>query len=66
MSAEATAVFAAGLDLGSRSTFEAAVAAFVLMTSPAPFLALFNHHLPNLSTLVRRLVDVRGQFQARD
>jgi hypothetical protein len=32
--AEAAAVFAAALDLGSRSTFEAADAAFLLVTSP--------------------------------
>lgn len=45
MSAEAAAVFAAGLDFGLLSTFEAADAAFALVTSLFDFAILFTSFL---------------------
>jgi hypothetical protein len=42
VSAEAAADFAAGLDFGSRSTFDAAVAAFALVTSLLDFAMLIT------------------------
>jgi len=45
VSAEAAAVFAAGLDFGFLSTFEAADAAFALVTSLFDFAMLFTSFL---------------------
>lgn len=54
MSAEAAAVFAAGLDFGFLSTFDAADAAFALVTSLFGFAMLFTSFLSScLWTLLK-------------
>ena len=59
MSAEAAAVFAAGLDFGLLSTFEAADAAFALVTSLFDFAILITSFLPSHVLLWPWMVDSR-------
>jgi hypothetical protein len=57
VSAEAAAVFAAGLDFGFLSTFEAADAAFALVTSLFDFAMLFTSFpFSSLRTLLKRSI----------
>ena len=54
VSADAAADFAALLDLGSRKTFDAAEAAFLLVTSELPFLPAILDHLLSVDILEGR------------
>lgn len=54
MSADAAADFAALLDLGSRKTFDAAEAAFLLVTSELLFLPAIPNHLLSIDILLIR------------
>jgi hypothetical protein len=62
--AEAAAVFAAALDFGSRSTFEAADAAFLLVTSPDFPLVTEITRLSSYPQNPQAWIS-GGQFQAR-
>jgi hypothetical protein len=54
VSADAAADFAALLDLGSRKTFDAAEAAFLLVTSELLFLPAIPNHLLSIDILLIR------------
>ena len=57
VSAEAAAVFAAGLDFGLLSTFDAADAAFALVTSLFDFAMLITSFLTSHVWAVHKMVD---------